>query len=341
MTASGKRIRVATVGTWGHYVHVLAEIVPLARVQLVGHARSMPDDDVKVVHRHTKDESVPWFENYSQMLRDVRPDVVIVSTRIDRINPLAIEAATAGCHVICEKPLAIEHAALGRLWDTCTVNQVQCISMLGNGRHPVMQAAAGIIRSGGIGDVVLLNARKSYQWGTRPEWFSDRKYFGTTASWIGIHGLEMIHLLSGQEFTSVAAMQSNRVHTERKACQDNGVIQLSLSGGGHASVSFDYLRPTAAAGHGDDWVRVVGSRGIIEAGLDRNRCTFLSNDEPEHDVPLPAAAPYYELFLDSLSQTHPSDEMRRAFMLTHTCLCANDSADRQTVETITPMRMVK
>ena len=40
--------------------------------------------------------------------------------------------------------------------------------MLGNGCKPVMLAAAGAIQAGDIGDVVLLNARKSYKWGMRP-----------------------------------------------------------------------------------------------------------------------------------------------------------------------------
>jgi predicted dehydrogenase len=330
--------RIATIGTWGHIGQPLSELTPLSNVQFVGHARSTADDSPAVLHARTHDPSVPWFEDYHQMLREVRPEVVIVGTHLNRITPIAIEVAQAGCHLICEKPLAIRHEALRQLWDACLASKVQCISMLGNGRHPGIQAAAAAITAGKIGDVVLLNARKSYKWGkNRPESFGHRESYGTTISWIAVHAVEMINVLSNQRFTSVTAMQSNVVNTERPACQDNGVILLGLSGGGHASVSFDYLRPDAADTHGDDWVRIVGSRGVIQTKLDRGYTRMITHDQPEHDLPEPKVAPYYAKFLDTLQQAGPSAEMRRAFMLSHVCLVAADSADRRTVEPLTPM----
>jgi predicted dehydrogenase len=335
---SSPKHRIATVGTWGHIGQPLSELTPLPNVQFVGHARATPDDSPQAVHAHTHDPSVPWFDDYRQMLRDTKPQVAIISTHLHRITPIAIEAAQAGCHLICEKPLAIDHTGLAKLWDTCIANQVQCISMLGNGRHPGMQAAATAIAAGKIGDVVLLNARKSYKWGkNRPEWFGRRDQYGTTISWIAIHAVEMIHLLANQRFTSVAALQSNRINTERPACQDNGVMIFTLSGGGHASVSFDYLRPDAADTHGDDWVRIVGSRGVIQTKLENGHTRLITHDQPERDLPEPQPAPYYTDFLDTLDQPVPSDEMRRAFMLSHVCLVAADAADRKTVEPLPPM----
>jgi predicted dehydrogenase len=330
-------IRIATIGTWGHLGDPLTEIAGMTDAKVVAHARAIPDEDVAYVRKMTRDQTLPWFDDYHQMLGDVKPDVVIVSTRIDRINAIACDVAEAGCHLICEKPLAITQENLHRLAEIVRAKNVQCAAMLGNGRHPVMHAAAGLIQSGQIGEVVLLNARKSYKWGNRPEWFGDRHIYGGTIPWVAIHALEMIHDLSGQDFLSVAAMQSNRVHPDRPGCEDNGAIIFSLSGGGHASVSFDILRPSAAATHGDDWVRVVGSAGVIEASLDRGWCKLTTQDTAEQEAPLPARGAYYAPFLRSLASGQPLPETRRAFMLTHVALCARDSADRATVESIPPL----
>jgi predicted dehydrogenase len=329
-------LRIATIGTWGHLGDPIAEILNFPEAKFVAHARAADDDDIAFVRRLVRDESLPWFDDYHQMLWEIRPDVVILSTRIDRINSIAIEVAEAGCHLICEKPLAITHADLQRLHDVVRSKKVQCISMLGNQRHPVMQAAADLITTGQIGDVVLMNARKSYRWGDRPEWFGRRDTYGGTICWVAVHALEMIHHLSGQEFVSVAAMQSNQAHPDRPECEDNGVLLLQLSGGGHASVSFDYLRPKGATTHGDDWVRIVGTGGVIEASLDRGLCKVITDQSPEHEVPLPAKGTYYVDFLKSLdaSGAAPSLAMRRAVMLTHVCLCARDAADKGTVEKI-------
>jgi predicted dehydrogenase len=332
---SASNIRIATIGTWGHYGEVLSEMATMPQCQVVAHARAMPDDDPAVFSSYTNGKP-PWFDDYHQMLREVRPDVVVIATRIDRINPIAIDAASAGCHLICEKPLAIEHADLRKLHEVVTGNKRRCIAMLGNGRHPVMQAAAGVLRSGQAGEVVLMNARKSYKWGSRPDWFGQRKCYGGTIGWVAIHALEMLHVLGNQSFTTVSAMQSNRAHPDRPDCQDNGTIMLGLSGGGSASVSFDYLRPRAASTHGDDWVRIVGTRGVIEASLDRNTCRFVSDELAEHDIPLPARGGYYAPFLQSLAADvpYPPAEMQRAFMLTHVSLCARDAAETGSVKAI-------
>ena len=95
---SASAIRIATIGTWGHIGQPLGELGPLPDVRFVAHARALPDDDPSLIRRITRDESVPWHDDYRRMLREVRPDLAIISTRLDRINPIASEAAEAGCH---------------------------------------------------------------------------------------------------------------------------------------------------------------------------------------------------------------------------------------------------
>jgi predicted dehydrogenase len=329
-------LRVATIGTWGHLGDPLTEIASMPDAKIVAHARAVADEDIAYVRKMSRQDSLPWFDDYHHMLREIRPDVVIVSTRIDRLNPIAIDVAGAGCHIICEKPLAMTHADLQNLHAATQARRVQCISMLGNSRQPVMQAAMGAIAAEKIGDVVLINARKSYKWGHRPEWFGDRNTYGGTICWVGIHGIEMIHLLSGKDFVSVSAMQSNRAHPDRPGCEDNGLLIFNLGGGGHASVSFDLLRPESAETHGDDWMRIVGSRGVIEASHDRGWCKLITEDAAEMDLPLPRRGAFYAPFLQGITAAagEPMPEMRRAFMLSHVALVARDAADARSVKAI-------
>jgi predicted dehydrogenase len=329
-------LRVATIGTWGHLGDPLTEISSMPDAQIVAHARAVETEDIAHVRKMARKDSLPVFDDYQQMLREVRPDVVIVSTRIDRLNSIAIEVANAGGHIICEKPLAMTHADLVKLHAVTQAKKVQCISMLGNGRQPAMRAAMAAIEAGTIGDVALINTRKSYKWGERPDWFGDRKCYGGSIGWIAIHALEMIHLLSRQDFVSVAAMQSNRAHPDRPGCEDNGLLLFELSGGGHASVSFDLLRPHAAATHGDDWVRIVGSHGVIEASHDRGWCKLVTDESPEVDLPLPPRGTFYAPFLRGIASAggSPMPEMTRAFKLAHVALVARDAADTRSVQNI-------
>ena len=41
-----------------------------------------------------------------------------------------------------------------------------------------MNQILAAVRAGQIGQVVLANARKSYKWGTRPQWFGERGRYG-------------------------------------------------------------------------------------------------------------------------------------------------------------------
>ena len=102
---------------------------------------------------------------------------------------------------------------------------------------------------------------------------------------------------------------------------------LGLSGGGHATVSVDLLRPDAAATHGDDWLRIVAPKRA-EASLDYGWLHVTTNAEAERRVPLPASQRYYADFLKSLAAApaEPLADTRRAFELTHVCLTASDAA---------------
>lgn len=180
--------------------------------------------------------------------------------------------------------------------------------------------------------------RKSYKWGSRPDWFGNRQQYGNTIGWVGIHALDMIQAATGERFTSVAAMSSNISHPERPDCQDNVSMILGLSGGGHATVSVDLLRPDAAATHGDDWLRIVGSKGTAEASLDGGWLHITDSAEAQCRVTLPASQKYYADFLRSLTNAPagPSADSRRAFELTHLCLTAWDAASEGRVVEVLP-----
>jgi predicted dehydrogenase len=95
-----------------------------------------------------------WFADYGQMLREIAPDIVHVTTPFDSHFPLAMSALDAGAHVIVEKPM--------------TVDPVQCRALLARaaalGRHVVedhnylfnasVQRLSKIVRSPDAGRIV-------------------------------------------------------------------------------------------------------------------------------------------------------------------------------------------
>lgn len=337
-----QKLKIATIGAFGHLGRVLKELDDAGPDWRVGAmAATVPDEDPQAYRReHPSARQAELFDDYRTMLDRVRPDVAIISTRLDLIAPIAIEAAQRGCHLICEKPLAIEEGTLRRLWETCRLHRVQCIAILNNHVHPVLVAARAAVAQGRIGRVVLFNAHKSYKWGQRPEWFGRREFYGGTIPWIGIHALDFIYSITQQPFVSVAAMHSNLAHPDRPQCEDNCALILRLADGTHATASLDLLRPASADTHGEDRLRIVGAEGMIEANLTRHTCALITANQPASDLHLPPPSGCFVAFLRNLASgtggAEPSQEMVRAFLLTHASLRARAAADDGVVTSIDP-----
>lgn len=331
-----EKLRVASIGGFGHSLLVFNNMIGMNETELVAVAKAYDEENLDNALNHKIwNNGIKIFDDYRDMLEQVKPDVAIISTRLDKIPEATIAAANAGCHLICEKPLALDHNSLSAVYRAVKANQVRLTAMLSMRSRPVFRAAQQVYTSGVIGQAVLTNGRKSYRWGTRPQWFGERSKYGGTIGWVGIHALDIIAYITGLEFTCVAAMAGNFAHSERPDCEDNCGLALEMSNGGHATVSVDYLRPKSAPTHGDDWVRIVGTKGIIEASDNRQSCTVIVEGKEPYDVPIGQPSKMFREFLLSLLGKAKYDvEQSESFMLTHVCLCAQDSVDKQCVVNI-------
>jgi predicted dehydrogenase len=327
-------MKIGVIGNWGHHGAVLDETDRMPEASAVGIAPGFDAEDLTSLETRYAGTATRYADHRT-MLSEKRPDVVIISTRLDRIAGLAADAAHAGCHTICEKPLAVTHEDLARLWRAITSCRTQCIAMLPNRNQPVLAAARRAVESGRIGEVKLLNARKSYKFsGPRSGWIARRVSYGGTLPWIGIHALDFIDSIIPVPITSLSAMHGNVAHPEDPECEDVCTMNLRLEGGALATVSVDYLRPGSANSHGDDWLRIVGTEGSIEAAMERNQCTVIDRDGHGEIADFSERLPYYAPIIRGFpapGSAGPAEATARSFYLTHVALRARDAADTGTI----------
>ena len=328
--------KVVCIGGFGHLTDVLDDMVGMANVRFVGYAPAYIGEDLEQVKRHELCKgSVRFYEDFRQMLKTTRPRLAIVSTRLDLIAPVATEAAGFGCHLICEKPLAIDYDQLDNLYAAVKTNRVSIMAMFSMRRWPAFIAARNACLSGQAGEIVLVNARKSYKWGQRPPSFARRDTYGGTIGWVGIHALDMIRYMTARQFTSAAAMQSNFAHKDFGDCEDNCVFILGLDNGGHATISVDIFRPEAASTWGDDWIRIVGTKAVIEANGTANFCNLLTEQGESKSLSLGEPGKTYYHFISRLIEDKDNREISEdSFMLTYSCLCARDAADKGIIQPV-------
>jgi nucleoside-diphosphate-sugar epimerase/predicted dehydrogenase len=94
------------------------------------------------------------FGSTAELLRDVRPDVVHVVTPPMTHFGVVSEVIQAGCHVLVEKPLALNADEAKRLYELAERHGVQLCPVHNHLFDPCMRRADDVIKSGGLGKVI-------------------------------------------------------------------------------------------------------------------------------------------------------------------------------------------
>ncbi len=177
------------------------------------------------------------FEEASSDWRSViaRPDIDIVDicTPNNSHAEIAIAAAKAGKHIICEKPLARTAAEAKTMLDAVANSKSVHMVAFNYRRTPAVALAKKLIEEGRIGDI--LNFRGTYlqDWSADPDsplsWRFQRSVAGSgTVGDIGTHVVDFARYLVG-EFASVSAIVKTHIPTRPK--QAGGVDRLGVGGG--------------------------------------------------------------------------------------------------------------
>ncbi len=325
--------KLAFVGGFGHMVDVLSDLQSqdAPPVNVAGCAPAHEGENLDALSRHPffpGRDSVRVYDSIDSLLGAEQPEILVVSTRPDRIAGAIRAGVQAGCHIISEKPLALDLTELSSLQALAGKARRAVLGMLSMRRLPLFRLARERVEAGCIGPVSLINTRKSYKWGHRPHWFRNRAQYGGTWPWIGIHNVDMAHFLTGRHVTKGTAFHACRVHTDFASCEDVATGNFALEDGILMTASIDYLRPEIATTHGDDWCRVVGEKGVIEVSVARNEVRVMTDSGEETVQVETAPQPLYaEWIRDLASQPDTVVGDDTAFRLTRAALAARDAAD--------------
>lgn len=321
-----KPLRLGVIGGFGHAGDVLSELEGAeALVEVIGWAPAYESE----MFPSFMPPDTQRFTDLGQLLAR-KPEWVVVSTRLDRIADVSMKCLESGAHVIAEKPLALDLSKLSELYSVWQESQRFIDSMFTMENEPAFLAAHDLVHSGLLGRIMLGEARKSYRWGKRPTWFGDPRFFGGTFPWIGIHAFNILYFITGEKFVHGFSRQANLAHDSFPACQDVCTAILTLQEGAQASVCVDLARPDSALTHGDDWCRIVGSLGTLEANASEGWCRVCLEGEPARTITLP---PRGRRFLRAMQRVSENDlcknQSKRAFHLTEVSLLARDYASSE------------
>ena len=260
-----RKIRLALAGFDGHPEEILRVLPQLPDVELVAVAAEESDPGAQAgALKDRYAAKARRYQTLAQLLAAEQLDVVAVCNHNGRRTAAILACAARQIDVIAEKPLALHRADLDAVYAAVRRSGIHLGMLLPMRFDPPYLAMRRIVESGAIGEVLQMDAQKSYQLGARPAWQKHAATYGSTILWIAIHSIDLMLWVGGRRFTEAASLQSHVGFPEAGDMQNVTASLFRLDNGGSATLHMDYLRPAAASGHGDDRLRVSGSRGIVE-----------------------------------------------------------------------------
>jgi len=223
-----------------------------------------------------------WFDSPTALFDEFAPDVVNIGAVYGHNGEIAATALERDISVVTDKPAAATWAQLERLRELTANNLRLLLTEFPFRSQSEFRAARQAVLNGEIGEVVLATAQKSYRFGAkRPEWYGRREDYAGTLLWVASHGIDVVRFCTGVPFSRVIGVDGNIARPEYTEMEDHVVALFALQNGGNAVVHADFLRPSGAPTHGDDRLRIAGTKGVVE--VQKDRCVLITADG-ERDI---------------------------------------------------------
>ena len=149
-----QRVRIGVIGTGTlgmHHCRTLALLAPGADLALVADNR---DQATRAAAALSSETSVAT--DYRAILNDPSIQAVVITTPNDTHAQLVREAAEAGKHIFCEKPLALDMAGADSALEAVASNSVKLQIGFQRRFDPAYREARGALLAGDMGSIELI-----------------------------------------------------------------------------------------------------------------------------------------------------------------------------------------
>ena len=275
-----KRLNVGVIGAGMigkvHAEH-LAYRIPEARLVAIAdvHLQSVTDLGEKLSINKT-------MTDYHEMLADPGVDAVAICSSTDTHAKIIIEAAAAGKHIFCEKPISYD---LRKIDDAINaVNKAGVKLQIGFNRRfdPNFARAKQAVLDGVIGDPHLVHIISR---DPEPPTAEYCKTSGGIFMDMTIHDFDMARYIVGKEVVEVYASGGVRIDPEIGKVGDLDTVLIMLN---YEDGTLGTIDNSEKAAYGyDQRVEVFGSKGAVHINNNYPNSAIISDGiSIRHDLPL-------------------------------------------------------
>lgn len=195
-------------------------------------------------------------------------DAVAIGTAYGERGTAIIKALKAGKHVIADKPICTDLAELAEIEKLAKEKNLIIACMLDLRYLPQTRKACEILDSGLLGEVrnISFNGQHPLNYGTRPSWYFEAGMHGGTINDLSIHGVDLVRMLTHQEFTKIDAARAwNSYATKEPNFKDCALFMARLENGAGVLADVSYSAPSQAFSLPSYWeFRVWCDKGMLQ-----------------------------------------------------------------------------
>ncbi len=252
-----------------------------------------------------------YYLDYKDALGDKDIDAVVVVSPTVYHRNIVVDAAAAGKHILCEKPMAMTESECRDMIDAAEQADVKLQLAFMRRFDESFQYAKARIDSGEIGDVVCVKSLTHGPSTPQPWMYDIRKSNGPLAE-VSSHDIDTLHWYAGSYIKEVYAIAGNyRCPDAREDFPDfydNVIMNCRFRTGaqglidGAQGVQYGY----------DSRVEILGTKGIIHVGKNQNFSVLTVSPT---GIQTPFVKSWRNLFTDAYKREdqHFADCIRKDF----------------------------
>lgn len=257
-------------------------LLSFAHVHAAGYLTALRDrDDVELLAadpdhaRRPAGESGGWeladqfgvsYVNDYPAVWDWKPDAVVICSENSLHRDLVEQAAAAGAHVLCEKPLATSVPDAEAMVEACDRAGVSLMVA-----HPVRYSVAfaelkEAHSAGTLGDLIGVTGTNNGQLPRGRQWFFDPDLAGGgSLTDHTVHVADLLDdLLHGTPAATVYATTNTILHGDEVTIETAGLVSIGYASGLIASIDCSWSKPDSYPTWGGLTLNLVGDRGIAD-----------------------------------------------------------------------------
>ncbi|MBN2102849.1 Gfo/Idh/MocA family oxidoreductase [bacterium] len=200
------------------------------------------------------------YTQWTGLVADPEIEAVYIATPVHLHAVMAVEAARAGKHVICEKPMAMTDTECQDMINACQQNHVRLGIAYYRHHYPVIQRIKKIIEESRIGDVKLVQMNAFSSFNRKPGeprcWLLEKdKSGGGPMMDFGCHRIEVMLNIFGK-IETVYANTSNLRY--KRNVEDTAIAYFGFPCGARGS-----LTVTHTVFESQDTLDIFGTQGSV------------------------------------------------------------------------------